>query len=222
MSWTWDATSWKKSTKILLLLGTIWPIIYMTLFFAVAISAVILTERNRNPCGTIDVLQLDKKINDGEIKALWISHQEIIATERIRNCKYQVFVTNQQSRDEILSHAKEVVNGKPRVENIDENSPVATDVPNPFAAILPVGFFALMIVHMGTILLMTAQMPFYIVLAVKNDQLEQTMKIVWVILFALVSIFACPVYWYLYIWRKRKETAVPTLPRSDANMTGSV
>jgi hypothetical protein len=58
---------------------------------------------------------------------------------------------------------------------------------------------------MSTILLMTAQMPFYIVLAVKNVHLEQTMRIVWIVLFALVSLFACLVYWYLYIWRKSQD-----------------
>jgi hypothetical protein len=191
----------------------------MALFFAVVISVIFLSERDQNPCGTIDVLQLDKKIHDGEIKELWISHQEIIATERVGSCKYQLFVTNRQSREEILTDARELVNGKPRVEKINETSSVQTGAPNPFAAIVPVGFVALMIVHMGTILLMVAQMPFYIVLAVKNDQLEQTMRIVWVILFAVISIFTCPVYWYLYIWRKKEVMAVSD--SSNSNLAGT-
>src|SRR5260370_7668939 len=61
-----------------------------------------------------------------------------------------------------------------------------------------------MVLHLSTILLMMAQMPFYIVLAVKNDRLDQTKKIIWVVLFAVVAMFATPVYWYLHIWRVPK------------------
>ena len=56
--------------------------------------------------------------------------------------------------------------------------------------------------HMLTILLMMALLPVYIILAVKDERHDQTMRIVWVVLFCTVNMFAMPVYWYLYVWRK--------------------
>lgn len=204
MSWSWDARNWKKSTKLLLLLATVWPIIYMALFMSVVISLVVLSERNRNPCGEIDILQLDKKIRDGEIKKLSISSGSLTAIDT-RDCKYEIFARDDRSRSEILRNARETVNGKPRVNEIVEEKSEQADLPEPFRVIAPVGFLLIFVLHMATILLMTAQMPFYIVLAVKNAQLEETLRIVWIVLFAVVSIFAAPVYWYLYIWRKQKN-----------------
>jgi ATP-dependent Zn protease len=220
LNWSWETGGWKKSTRLWLLAATIWPIIYMAVFSVVIISVVFAAERAANPCGQIDVLQLDKKIRDGEIKKLSISSREIVATDRKEGCTYEVFVTSATSHDEILRDAKELVDGKPRVETIDENaSPTAVE--NPLVSILaPIGFFLLMIVHVGTIFLMMAQMPFYIVLAVKNTHLDQTMMIVWIILFALVSVLACPIYWYLYIWRKPKD-ALPGAPSAEFNAPAS-
>jgi hypothetical protein len=43
--------------------------------------------------------------------------------------------------------------------------------------------------------------PFYIVLVVKSDRLDETMRIVWVVLICMLGMFAMPVYWYLYVWR---------------------
>jgi len=77
-----------------------------------------------------------------------------------------------------------------------------------------------MVLHLGTILLMMAQMPFYIVLAVKNDRLDQTKKIIWVVLFAVVAMFATPVYWYLHIWRAPKTNVdSESLPPGLSNPT---
>lgn len=221
MNWSWETGSWKKSTRLLLLAATIWPIVYMVVFFVVIISVVFAAERAANRCGQIDVLQLDKKIRDGEIKKLSIRSREIVATDRKEGCTYEVFVTSTTSHDEILRDARELVDGKPRVETIDENTSEPRAVENPFVSILaPIGFFFLMIVHLGTIFLMMAQMPFYIVLAVKNTHLDQTMMIVWIILFALVSVFACPIYWYLYVWRKPKDALTDT-PAAGFNAPAS-
>ena len=214
MNWNWDASSWRKSLKVLLGAATIWPIIYMIAFLALVISLIVVTERNRNPCGEIDILQLDRKIRDGEIRKLSIKSRQIVATDRNDGCTYELFVPTSSSREDILRDAKEVINGKPRVEEIDENGSEAAEIPNPFSAILPVGFLVLMIFHLATVVLMTAQMPFYIILAVKNKRLQQTPMIVWIVLIALFSIFVTPVYWYLYIWRKPK-TPLPTDDRSD-------
>jgi hypothetical protein len=187
------------------LLATIWPVIYMVFFFAIVFTMLALSSSFRvsGPpnCRSIDVLQLDQKIRDGEIKQLTLRDNTFVAISRIDDCQYEVFVQNESSREEILKHARELVDNKPRVDRVDENTSQPTKAPA-FAPLAALGFFVLMALHLGTIFLMTAQMPFYIVLAVKNDRLDQTMKIIWVVLFAVVSLFAAPVYWYLYIWRK--------------------
>jgi hypothetical protein len=104
-----------------------------------------------------------------------------------------------------VNDARELVEGRPRVDVIDENT---SEPEAPFLA--PLGFGVLMIAHMLTIFLTMALMPFYIILAVKNDRLEQTMRIVWVVLACTVGMFANIVYWYLYIWRLPREHASST------------
>jgi uncharacterized membrane protein YqjE len=84
------------------------------------------------------------------------------------------------------------------VEVIEENTSKATPEP----LFVPLGFGMLMVFHLFTMLLMMCLMPLYIILAVKNDRLDQTMRIVWVVLACTVGMFADIVYWYLYIWRK--------------------
>jgi hypothetical protein len=207
VSWTWESSTWRTSIKLLLLLATLWPIIYMALFMGIILSIVATAERHQNPCGQIDVLQLDKKIRDGGIKKLSFGEAEINAVDQ-NDCNYQLFVRDAGSRGDILKDAREVIDGRPRVKEIDEHASQQNDLPAPFNAMAPFVFMLLVVVHMTTIILMTAQMPFYIVLAVKNVHLEQTMRIVWVVLFALISLFAAPVYWYLYIWRKPKDVQI--------------
>jgi len=66
LKWNWDSPSWKKSNKILLLLATIWPVIYMVLFFAIVFSMISLTSLAGSPghrnCGYLDALQLYKRL----------------------------------------------------------------------------------------------------------------------------------------------------------------
>jgi hypothetical protein len=163
-------------------------------------------ERAKASCGRLDVLQLDRKIKAGQIKELTIRSDEIVARDRIGTCTYLTTVTEETTRQEILTGAREIVDGRPRVEVIAEN---ASEPAPPFFA--PLGFGALMLAHMLTIFLTMALMPFYIILAVKNERLDETMRIVWVILACTVGMFANPVYWYLYIWRTPKPppTASP-------------
>jgi hypothetical protein len=51
-------------------------------------------------------------------------------------------------------------------------------------------------------------MPLYIILAVKNESLDQTMRIVWIVLFATMGVAVNPVYWYLYVWRQPPAASV--------------
>ena len=69
-------------------------------------------------------------------------------------------------------------------------------------AAFSLGFSGFFVLHLLTMLLMLALMPFYIILAVKNERLDQTMRIIWVVLLCTLGLLANPVYWFLYVWRK--------------------
>ena len=183
----------------------------MPLFFGIIAGTLILSERgkdrNLNICDRMDVLQLDRKIRAGEIKQLTMREFDVIANDRSRNCNYQTWIRDDSTRKELLADANEFVDGHPRVDLITYEK--ERPLPLPVALGTGVGFMALMIVHFATIILMMTLMPFYIILAVKNDQLDQPMRIVWIILFCMIGLFTHPVYWYLHIWRKTRRRVDP-------------
>jgi len=209
VTWNWDPSQWKKSTKILLGIATIWPVVYMFLFIASIFSMFLFlpfaSTQSKQTCGKLDVLQLDRKIKDGQIQELKIHRYEIIARERIGTREYETSVSEDSTRQQIISDAREIVNGQPRVEVIGEN----TSEPDEPPFFVPLGFGMFMLVHLLTMLLMMGLMPLYIILAIKNEGLDQTMRIVWVVLACTIGMFANIVYWYLHIWRKSPKTRVP-------------
>jgi hypothetical protein len=209
VTWNWDPSQWKKSTKILLGIATIWPVVYMFLFIASIFSMFLFlpfaSTQSKQTCGKLDVLQLDRKIKDGQIQELKIHRYEIIARERIGTCEYETSVSEDSTRQQIISDAREIVNGQPRVEVIGES----TSEPDEPPFFVPLGFGMFMLVHLLTMLLMMGLMPLYIILAIKNEGLDQTMRIVWVVLACTIGMFANIVYWYLHIWRKSPKTRVP-------------
>ncbi len=207
MNWNWEPNRWKRSTRILLGMVTVWPPIYIVLFIGVIFSVILLgtsaQDRSSQSCGDLDLIQLDRKIQNGELKQLTVSRMEIVATDR-RDCTYKTFVSNESTRKEILREARKVdANGKQRVDRIEENTSQPALSP-----MFPIGIVALFAAHMITILLIMGLMPLYIILAVKNDRFDQTMRIVWVILICMMGMLAMPVYWYLYIWRKAPPPAL--------------
>jgi hypothetical protein len=184
----------------------------MFLFFAIIGAMILFTSlaenRDHNICARLDVLQLDRKIKAGEIKQLTVRQFDVIAGDRTGNCNYQTRITDDSTQRELLADANELVDGHPRVDQVMEEK--EGPVPPPLAIGTGLGFIALMVVHLGTIFLMMALMPFYIILAVKNERLDQTGRIIWVVLLCTVGILANPVYWYLYVWRKAKSTESET------------
>lgn len=197
----------KKSTKILLGLATIWPVVYMLLFFLTIFSFIIFLpfaqERSNRNSQSIDLIQLEQKIRNGELKSLRIRGSEITAIDRLNDQEYDVQVSNERTKAEIIRQARETdAAGKARVDRIEEEP--GRNVPSLF----PVGFIGLFVVHLFTILLIMALMAFYIVQVVRTDRLDQTMKILWTVLICMVAMGAMPVYWYLYIWRE-PATAAP-------------
>lgn len=210
LNWNWDAARWKRSTRVWLAVVTIWPVIYIGLFFIAIFSMFLFIpfeEKRSAACGHLDLLQLDRKIKNGEIKQLTVKPLTITARDKANDCVYEITVTNEATRQEIIKEARELVDGKPRVDKVEEE----TSRPN--VGLLPFGFAGLFIAHMATILLMIALLPLYIVLAIKNVGLDQTMRIVWVVLFCTVGLLAMPVYWYLCVWR-----ATPANPGVTAQL----
>jgi hypothetical protein len=194
--------------------ATIWPVIYMALFFLTIFSFVFLLsfeeDRSSRNSKSIDLIQLERKIKNGDLKQLTVRPSEIVAIDRVGNREYHTEVTSDSTREEILREAREVdANGQPRVAKIEEESV------RPVSPLFPIGFAALFAVHIFTIFLIMGMMPLYIILAVKSDRIDQNMKIVWAILICMVGMFAMPVYWYLYIWRKP-----PVRPASGSALPG--
>ena len=211
MNWTWEPSRWKKSTKVLLALATVWPPIYMVLFFVIIFSFLLIApfadRRANRDSKDIDVLELDRKIRNGEIKELIVTENEVIAIDRATNRQYRSYVGRESTREEILKDAQEQdANGRPRVEKIEEERT------QPAPALLGFGFAGFIIAHFITILLMLGLMPFYIVLVVKSERLDQTMRIVWVVLICMLGMFAMPAYWYLYVWRNGPPSAIVANP----------
>ena len=205
MSWNWDSSTWKRSTRLLLGIATIWPIIYIGLFVTLVFSgfffAAMFAEPAQQNASRLDLIQLEKKIQNGEIKELRITSDEIRAFDRDGR-EFHTSVDDESTRQEIIRQAQATGPDKaPRVSRIDEN----TSRPrlNP---LLPVGFLALFAFHILTIFLIFLLRPVYIILPLKNERLDQNMRIVWVILGCTMSILSDVVYWYLYVWREPAAT----------------
>jgi hypothetical protein len=206
----WEPRTWKTSVKLLLGLVTIWPIVYICLFMVVIFSGVfisaVLGKQGGPPRSTLDLIQLERKIQNGEIVELKVSATEIEAIDRNGHA-FVTYVSNESTREEIIRLAREFdSNHNQRVSKVEENS----SEPAPVNPALPLGFAVFIVMHIGTILLMFVLMPLYILLAAKDESHDQTMKIVWIVLMATTGMLVMPVYWFLYVWRKPPSgTAVP-------------
>jgi hypothetical protein len=129
-------------------------------------------------------------------KQLTVRPNEIVATAREGNCEFDISVSNQSTREQILNDAREIVNGHPRVEIVEEETSRQRVSP-----VFPISIVILFSAHIVTIFLIMGLIPLYIILAVKSDRFDQSTRIIWVLLMCMLGMFAMPVYWYLYIWR---------------------
>lgn len=203
MKQRWDASQWKKSTKLLLGLATAWPYIYLIFLVAGVLYATVFLDPSRRAgyCGGIDINQLERKIWNSELKELVVRPTEIVARNRTGPCEYRVAVSNEHSRREILRKARQLdANGVPLVPNISEEgvSPLAM-----------AGFIAVIVIHMLTIVVVLALIAIYVVLAVTNREFDQTKKIIWIVGLCMLTTITMPVYWYMYVWRKPTAASAP-------------
>jgi hypothetical protein len=170
--------------------------LFVLLFVGIFVSTATRPDFLPQP---IDLIQLEHKIENGEIEQINIHLDHVEALGRDGR-KYDAGYPSETTRRELIELARgKGTNGEPRVAKIDENS--ATPPASPFAPLIGGGFVVWFAVHLFTILLMIGLMPFYVILAVKNERLDQTMRIVWLVLLCTLGLLANPIYWYLYIWR---------------------
>ncbi len=158
-------------------------------------------------CVDLDLIQLERKIKAGGVARITVTSNEVIILNSENKQCYRSYVSNESTREQILKDARELdAKGIPRVANVEE------DTAERSPGIFPVAFVVLFAAHMMTILLSLALMPLYILLVLKNDGLDQTLRIVWVVLICMMGMFAMPVYWYLYVWRGKPSGANPSSP----------
>jgi len=208
VNWNWDPRTWRTATRLLLGLVTIWPLIYIALFVGVILSGLlygVLDQRNKSKLARLDVIQLEKKIQNGEIIELRITGSEVEALDR-HGRSYETYLTNTSARDELIRQARQLDSDNfPRVAQIEESSSTSPSA----ETVLPIGFALLFLAHITTMALMVLLLIFYIVMALKDERHDQTARIVWIVLIATAGVLADLVYWYLYIWRKPQLRVEP-------------
>jgi cell division protease FtsH len=125
------------------------------IFWLLIIAGALLIYKLVNPSSkntqNIDLVQLHQKIKNGELKQLTIRATEAVAADRATTFEYHVPLANETTKAEVLKEASEVVNGKPLVDNVqDEPSssywPIALYYALPFLLIF--GFWIFMLRQM--------------------------------------------------------------------------
>src|SRR5436190_13828939 len=96
-------------------------IIFWLLIVAGALLLYKLVNPNSKNSSAIDLTVLEKKVVAGELKQLTVEQNEAIAVDR-GNQEYRAPLTNEHTKAEILKEAREVVNGAPRVDKVDDKS----------------------------------------------------------------------------------------------------
>ena len=94
------------------------------IFWALIIAGALLIYKLVNPGGKnqqpLDLVQLEDKINKGELKQLTVRATETVAVDRVSGVEYHIQLSNEHTKAEILSEARGSVNGKPRVDKVED------------------------------------------------------------------------------------------------------
>src|SRR5262249_53937467 len=93
------------------------------IFWVLIVAGALLLYKLVNPGSrnstNIDLTQLDQKITNGELKQLTVKQTETVATDRAGQ-NFVVQLTNEHAKNDLMNKAREVVNGKPRVDKVEE------------------------------------------------------------------------------------------------------
>jgi uncharacterized membrane protein len=78
------------------------------------------------------------------------------------------------------------------------------------AALLQERFIYLMIAHVGVMLLLTALFGYYCVLLYRDSTLDLAKKVIWIAAFLFTGPFGMLTFWYVIVWNRPPEPAVPS------------
>jgi cell division protease FtsH len=94
-------------------------------FWLLIIAGALLLYKLVNPRGssyqTVDLTKLDQMIQSGQLKQLTVKQTETVAID-VNNQEYRVALSNEPGKNDLLKSAREIVNGKPRVQKVEEES----------------------------------------------------------------------------------------------------
>ncbi|HXC68593.1 MAG TPA: ATP-dependent zinc metalloprotease FtsH [Pyrinomonadaceae bacterium] len=94
-------------------------------FWLLIIAGAVLLYKLVNPRGssyqTVDLTRLDQLMQSGNIKELTVKQTESVAID-VNNQEYRVALSNDAAKNDLLKSARELVNGKPRVTKVQEES----------------------------------------------------------------------------------------------------
>jgi cell division protease FtsH len=94
-------------------------------FWLLIIAGALLLYKLVNPRGssyqTVDLTKLDQMIQSGQLKQLTVKQTETVAIDN-NNQEYRVALSNEPGKNDLLKSAREIVNGKPRVQKVEEES----------------------------------------------------------------------------------------------------
>ena len=94
-------------------------------FWLLIIAGALLLYKLVNPRGssyqTVDLTKLDQMIQSGSLKQMTVKASETVAIDS-NNQEYRVALSNEPAKADLLKSAREVVNGKPRVAKVEEES----------------------------------------------------------------------------------------------------
>ncbi|HEU5459785.1 MAG TPA: ATP-dependent zinc metalloprotease FtsH [Pyrinomonadaceae bacterium] len=94
-------------------------------FWLLIIAGALLLYKLVNPRGssytTVDLTKMDQMIQSGNLKQLTVKQSETVAID-VNNQEYRANLTNEPAKNEMLKMAREIVNNKPRVQKVEEES----------------------------------------------------------------------------------------------------
>jgi cell division protease FtsH len=94
-------------------------------FWLLIIAGAVLLYKLVNPRGSsyqpVDLVRLDQLMQSGNIKELTVKTTESVAID-VNNQEYRVALSNDAAKNDLLKSAREIVNGKPRVTKVQEES----------------------------------------------------------------------------------------------------
>jgi len=111
----------RVSEALMNLSSTARQIVFWLLIIAGALLLYKLVNPRGNTSQPIDLTTLDAKIQSGDLKQLTVKQNETVAIDS-HNQTYTVQLSNDAAKNDLLKSAREVVNGKPRVGKVEEES----------------------------------------------------------------------------------------------------